>query len=90
MHPDLAAWLVKNRKIKALGVVTPSVDYGQSKDFKTHQLLYAVNILGFENIANMDQLPVKGSYIIALPMKIKGGSGGPLRIIAWIPGNTGG
>jgi len=90
VHPDLAAWLVKNRKIKALGVDTPSVDYGQSKDFKTHQLLYAENILGFENIANMDQLPVKGSYIIALPMKIKGGSGGPLRIIAWIPGNTGG
>lgn len=86
IHPDLAAWLVKNRKIKAVGIDTASVDYGQSKDFKTHQLLYAENIPGFENIANMEQLPVKGAYIIALPMKIKGGTGGPLRIIAWIPG----
>ncbi|MEO5946275.1 MAG: cyclase family protein [Chitinophagaceae bacterium] len=82
--PDLATWLLKNRKIKAVGVDTPSVDYGQSKDFKTHQLLYAENILGFENVANLDKLPVKGAYIFALPMKIKDGSGGPLRIIAWI------
>jgi kynurenine formamidase len=88
VHPDLAAWLIKNRKIKALGIDTPSVDYGQSKDFKTHQILYAENILGFENIANMDKLPATGAYIIALPMKIKSGTGGPLRIIAWVPGNS--
>ena len=85
LHPDAAAWLVKNRKIKAVGVDVASVDYGQSKDFKSHQVLYAQNIPGFENIANLDKLPVKGNYIIALPMKIKGGSGGPLRIIAWVP-----
>ncbi len=88
IHPDLASWLIKNRKIKALGVDTASVDYGQSKDFKTHQLLYAENIIGFENIASLDQLPVKGAFIIALPMKIKGGTGGPLRIVAWVPGSN--
>ena len=86
VHPGLAAWLIKNRKIKALGVDTASVDYGQSKDFKTHQLLYAENIIGFENIASLDQLPAKGAFIIALPMKIKDGTGGPLRIVAWVPG----
>lgn len=85
ISPGLATWLVKNRKLKAVGVDVASVDYGQSKDFKTHQILYAQNILGFENVANMDALPVKGAFIIALPMKIKGGTGGPLRIIAWIP-----
>jgi len=84
VHPDLAAWLLKNRKIKALGVDTPSVDYGQSKDFKTHQLLYAQNIPGFENVAGLDLLPAKGAYIVALPMKIKDGTGAPLRIIAWV------
>ncbi len=84
IHPDLADWLVKNRKIKAVGIDCASVDYGQSADFKTHQLLYARNIPGFENLANLDLLPVKGAYIIALPVKIKGGSGGPLRIIAWV------
>lgn len=82
IHPDLAAWLVKNRKLKAVGVDCPSVDFGQSKDFKTHQVLYAQNIPGFENLTNLDKLPAKGSYVIALPMKIKGGSGAPLRIIA--------
>lgn len=86
IHPDLAGWLVKNRKIKAVGLDVASVDYGQSKDFKTHQVLYEQNICGFENVANLDKLPVKGSFIVALPMKIKGGSGGPLRIVAIVPG----
>jgi kynurenine formamidase len=85
ISPELAAWLVKNRKIKAIGIDTASVDYGQSKDFKTHQIMYAENIVGFENIANIEKLPVKGAFIIALPMKIKNGTGGPLRIIAWLP-----
>jgi kynurenine formamidase len=84
IHPDLAAWLVKERKIKAVGVDVASVDYGQSKDFKTHQILYAQNIPGFENLANLEALPAKGAYVVALPMKIKDGSGGPLRVIAWI------
>ena len=84
IHPELAEWLIKNRKIKAVGVDCASVDYGQSVDFKTHQLLYGRNIPGFENLANLEQLPAKGSLVIALPMKIKGGTGAPLRIIAWI------
>lgn len=84
IHPDLAAWLIKNRNIKAVGVDTPSIDFGQSKDFKTHQLLYAENIPGFENVANLELLPATGAYVIALPMKIKAGSGGPLRMMAWV------
>jgi kynurenine formamidase len=83
--PELAEWLVKNRKVKAVGVDVASVDYGQSKDFLTHQTLYRENIIGFENIAHLEKLPAKGAYVVALPMKIKGGSGGPLRIIAWVP-----
>jgi kynurenine formamidase len=85
ISPELATWLAKNRKLKAVGVDVASVDYGQSKDFKTHQILYAENVIGFENVANMDALPAKGAFIIALPMKIKDGTGGPLRIIAWVP-----
>lgn len=84
IDPALSVWLVNNRKIKAVGLDTASVDYGQSKDFKTHQILYGANIIGFENVANLDLLPEKGAYVIALPMKIKGGSGAPLRIIAWV------
>ena len=89
IHPDAASWLVKNRKIKAVGLDAASVDYGQSKDFKTHQVLYNQNIPGFENLANLDKLPAKGSFIIALPMKIKNGSGAPLRIIAWVKQSPG-
>jgi kynurenine formamidase len=82
IHPALAEWILENRTIKAVGVDCPSVDFGQSTDFRTHQLFYAQNIPGFENLTNLDKLPAKGSYVIALPMKIKGGSGAPLRIIA--------
>jgi kynurenine formamidase len=81
IHPDAAQWLVQ-RKIKAVGIDTPSIDYGQSATFDSHQILYAANIPGFENVANLDQLPMKNFTVVALPMKIKGGSGGPLRIIA--------
>ena len=84
IDPATAEWLTSNRKIKALGLDTPSIDYGQSKDFKTHQVLLGKNIPAFENVANLDQLPTTGAYVVALPMKIEHGSGGPLRIIAWV------
>ena len=80
--PEAADWLVKNRNIKAMGLDTPSLDRGQSKDFATHQVLMGANKPGFENLANLDKLPAKGIYVVALPMKIAQGSGGPLRIIA--------
>ena len=83
--PEAAEWLVANRWIVALGIDTPSIDYGQSEDFRTHVILFAENISGFENVANLDLLPEIGSYVVALPMKIEGGSGGPLRIVAFVP-----
>ena len=82
LHPDAAKWLVENRKIKAIGLDTPSIDYGQSQSFECHQILLEKNIPIFENVANLNKLPPKDVKIIALPMKIKGGSGGPLRIVA--------
>lgn len=84
IQPETATWLAKNRNVKAVGLDTPSLDYGQSKDFASHQALMKNQIPGFENVANLDLLPAKGVYVIALPMKIKGGSGGPLRIIATV------
>ncbi len=82
LSPEAAIWLIENRNIKAVGLDTASIDRGQSADFATHVALMSQNIPAFENVANLDQLPAKGFQIIALPMKIKGGSGGPLRIIA--------
>jgi kynurenine formamidase len=86
LDPEAARWLVENRSIKAIGLDTPSIDYGQSTLFESHQVLFADNIPAFENVAGLDELPAEGFYVIALPMKIAGGSGGPLRIIALVPG----
>lgn len=68
-----------------MGLDTPSVDYGQSTDFAAHVALYKENIYGLENVANLDGLPATGATVIALPMKLEGGSGGPVRIVAHLP-----
>jgi kynurenine formamidase len=85
LHPDAAKWLAANRTVKAVGIDTASIDYGQSTLFETHRVLYERNIPGLENLSNLDRIPARGGTIIALPMKIKGGSGAPLRAIAIVP-----
>ena len=85
LDPKAAQWLTENRSIKAIGLDTASIDYGQSSLFESHRILFEKNIPAFENVANLDQLPAKGFSVIALPMKIARGSGGPLRVIATIP-----
>jgi len=82
IHADASRWLVKNRNIKLVGIDTASIDYGQSKLFESHRILYKENIPGLENVANMDRLPVKGFTVYAAPMFISGGSGGPCRVFA--------
>ena len=85
LAPDAARWLVDERAIKAVGIDTASIDYGQSTLYEAHQILAAAQVPVFENVANLDGLPARGFRVIALPMKIAGGSGGPLRIIAVLP-----
>ena len=85
LAPEAAEWLVANRSIAALGLDTASIDHGQSTDFRTHRILFAENIPAFENVGDMSALPETGFSVIALPMKITGGSGGPLRIVAVVP-----
>ena len=84
LSPEAAQWLVNNRNINAIGIDTPSIDFGQSEYFKSHIILLSQNIPVFENLTNLDKLPSMGFEIIALPMKIQGGSGAPLRIVAII------
>jgi kynurenine formamidase len=79
-----AASRLVERRVRAVGIDTPSIDYGQSTSFLAHRILFQANIPAFENVANLDRLPATGSFVVALPMKIKGGSGGPLRIVAVI------
>ena len=86
ISPEAAQWLVERRGLVAVGIDTPSIDYGQSADFMAHRILYAENMSGFENVAGLEALPPTGAFVVALPMKIAGGSGGPLRIVAFVPG----
>ena len=83
LHPDAARWLVAERTIKAVGLDTPSIDYGQSELFESHVILFEAGVPAFENVAELARLPPKNFVVAALPMKIRGGTGGPLRIVAW-------
>lgn len=82
---EAAKLLVEDRGVAALGIDTASIDYGRSTDFMVHRVAAGRNVPGLENLTNLDQLPVRGAVVIALPMKIEGGSGGPLRAIALVP-----
>ena len=79
-----AQFLMDARGVPALGVDTASIDYGRSTDFPVHRIAAARQVSGLENLANLESLPATGFTVIALPMKIAGGSGGPVRAIAML------
>ena len=85
IDPAAASFLATDRTISAVGIDTPSIDYGQSTLFEAHQHLFGANSPAFENVANLNRLPETGALVIALPMKIEGGSGGPLRMVGIVP-----
>jgi kynurenine formamidase len=81
---EAAKLLVEERRAGALGIDTASIDYGRSTDFMVHRVAAAQNVPGLENLTNLDQLPPTGAVVVALPMKIEGGSGGPLRAVGLV------
>ncbi len=85
LSPVAARWLVEHRRVLAIGIDTASIDHGASTHFGSHVTLCAANIPIFENVGRLTALPALGATVIALPMKIAGGSGGPLRIVAQLP-----
>ncbi len=80
-----AARLLANRRVALVGIDTASLDPGPSKDFAAHRVLAEAGISGLENVAGLGQVPVSGAILMALPMKIAGGTGGPARIVALLP-----
>lgn len=82
---EAARYLVEERKVGALGIDTASIDHGPSKDFLVHRIAAARNVIGLENVARVEELPEKGFWVVALPVKIGKGSGGPVRIVALLP-----
>jgi kynurenine formamidase len=83
-----ARLLVEERKVALLGVDTASIDYGPSKFFEAHRVASSSNVPGLENLTGLEKLPPRGALLIALPMKIDGGSGGPLRAVALVPAGS--
>lgn len=88
LDPEAAAWLVAERSVKGVGIDTPSIDYGQSTTYDSHQHLAGANVLVFENVANIDSVPTTGAWLVAAPMKIGGGSGAPVRLLAFVPSSN--
>jgi kynurenine formamidase len=89
LHPDAARWLAASRSVEAIGIDTASIDFGQSTAFEAHRVLFDHEIPAFENLTALDRLPPVGALVIALPMKIGGGSGAPLRAMAVVPESAG-
>jgi len=82
LHPSAAEWMVSKRRVRMVGIDTASIDYGQSREFQTHVRLFRNDVPALENVAHLDELPPNGFTVVALPMKIAGGSGGPCRVVA--------
>ena len=85
LSPQLADFLIHQRTIRGVGIDTASIDPGRSADFPVHRILNGASVYILENVAALSRLPPHGATVMALPMKIKGGTGGPVRIIAWFP-----
>jgi len=81
---EAARLLVEERQVAVLGADVASIDGGQSQDFQVHRIAAAKNVPGLENLTNLDSLPPAGAFVLALPMKIEGGSGGPLRAVGLV------
>lgn len=82
---EAARLLIEERQVATIGIDTPSVDYGPSTDFVVHRRGAPRGVPNLENLANLDRLPPTGAMVFALPMKIEGGSGAPLRAVALVP-----
>ncbi len=83
--PEAMDFLIRQRHIRGVGIDTASIDPGQSRNFLAHQILSKANRYALENVASLEKLPPRGAMVYALPIKIKGGTGAPVRIIALIP-----
>ena len=82
---DAARLVIEQRGAAAIGIDAASIDYGASTDFMVHQIAGAAGVPGLENLDRLDLLPPVGAVLVALPIKIGGGSGGPARVVALVP-----
>ncbi len=82
---EAARYLLEHAHPVAIGIDTASIDYGPSKSFEAHHVTMSAGLYHLENVANLDQLPPRGAYVIALPLMLRDGSGSPTRVVALVP-----
>jgi len=84
LSTEAARFLLEHPHPAAIGIDSPSVDYGPSKGFEVHHLTHAAGLYHLENLTNLNRLPPRGALVIALPLKLRGGSGSPARVLALV------
>jgi kynurenine formamidase len=82
--PEGAKLLIA-RKVSGLGCDTLSIDYGASSDYAVHHLALGASLYHLENLSDLSELPETGAFLIVAPIKLEGGSGGPVRVFALLP-----
>ena len=83
VSPEAAEALVQ-KGVAVVGIDTASIDHGPTRDFRAHQVFAGAQVACLENVARLEELPMTGALVMALPMKIGGGSGAPCRIVAFV------
>jgi len=88
--PEAMRYLASERKVKGFGVETVGTDAGQAGGFEppfpAHNIMHGSGRYGLASLTNLDQLPPKGSILVAAPLKIVQGSGSPVRVFALVTG----
>lgn len=83
-HAEAVQYLAENSSAVGIAVDTLSLDHGISPDFATHYAWLGSGHWGLEAAANLDQLPAKGATLIVGAPKVRGGTGGPSRVLALV------
>jgi kynurenine formamidase len=84
LSAEACAYLARDRRVAAIGIDTPSIDYGPSTAFEAHHVSMALNVYHIENAARLTTLPATGFEVMVAPINIGGGSGGPARVFAFL------
>ena len=88
-HRSTSELLARDRDVLGVGVETVGTDAGQAgtfdPPFPNHATMHGAGKFGLASLTNLDRLPPVGAVVIAAPLKIVGGSGSPLRVLAITP-----
>jgi kynurenine formamidase len=88
-HKSASEFLAHERDVLGVGVETVGTDAGQAggfdPPFPNHTTMHGAGKFGLASLCNLDQLPPTGAVVIAAPLKIVGGSGSPVRVLAITP-----